>query len=224
MLLREPASATSAFKKLLVPLDAFRFIEPELGAALAETLSRIKGNFQIVEGIQLGDYDWDQYVTCFRVLQSFSAWETHGEWIERVKPKFDQSIQERFDFARAVTLEEKTAAEATRTRIMQMFVKLLPPDTVLCLPTTWNLPPLVDATPNEFLHERLANLKLTVLSPLANLPQVTMPIKYDEVGHTSGLSFVAGQNGDLELLTLTETIAARVQQFELDKFPQQKGS
>lgn len=208
---------TSPFKRLLVAIDAFQFIEPELGAALAEALPSIKTHFQSVEAVQLSAYEWEEFVMCFRLLQSFSAWETHGEWIIREHPHFEASIQERFEFASRVTIEQKAEAEAIRNRIVKNFAELLPSDTVLVMPTTQNVPPFVNAFPHIFTQERMANLKLTVLSPLAKIPQVTIPVKHSPTQST-GLSLIAGQNQDLALLSLAETIAATIDKFERLKF------
>lgn len=208
---------TSPFKRLLVAIDAFQFIEPELGAALAEALPSIKTHFRSVEAVQLSAYEWEEFVMCFRLLQSFSAWETHGEWIIREHPHFEASIQERFEFASRVTIEQKAEAEAIRNRIVKNFAELLPSDTVLVMPTTQNVPPFVNAFPHIFTQERMANLKLTVLSPLAKIPQVTIPVKHSPTQST-GLSLIAGQNQDLALLSLAETIAATIDKFERSKF------
>jgi amidase len=218
VLLKQPGEkGPSPFKKLLVAIDAFQFIEPELGAALAEALPFIKTHFQAAEAIQLAAYEWDEFVMCFRLLQSFSAWETHGAWIKREHPQFDPSIEERFEFASRVTLEQKKDAEKIRNRILENFAKLLPSDAVLVVPTTQNVPPFVNAFPHIFMQERMANLKLTVVSPLAKLPQVTIPVKYN-LTQTTGLSFIAAQNQDMALLTLAETIAGTIEKFERLKF------
>lgn len=221
VLLNEKASGKTP-KRLLVATDAFQFIDPILGADLAEALAKVRSVFDAAESISLTDMGWNDYFGYFRIIQSFNAWKAHGEWVTAVQPHFDPSIQERFDFAKSVTDEQHAIAAAARAKIIEQFHKLLPPGTVLCLPTTWDLPPRVDATPNEFLHERLANLKLTCISPLAEVPQVTIPIRYKETVST-GLSFMAGKNEDLSLLELTELLSGLFHKFELEKFPQLVG-
>ena len=218
VLLKEKAVG-KPFKKLLVATDAFEFINPILGAALAEALTCVRKSFDSAEGTDLTAFGWNDYLGYFRIIQSFSAWKTHGDWVTSVKPKFDDSIQERFDFARDVTEEQNAAATAERTKIIEHFQKMLAGDTVLCMPTTWDLPPQVDATPNEFLHERLANIGLTCVSPLACVPQVTVPIRYSNTA-TTGLSFIAGQNEDLNLLQLCEQLSESFRKFESEKYPQ----
>jgi amidase len=217
ILLQEASSGAKA-KKLLVATDAFQYIDPDLGAGLAEALSRIKSSFPSIEAVTLTPMGWDGYLDCFRIIQSFDAWKTHGEWITNVKPAFGSSIHERFDFASKVTDEQNNSAIIEREKIIKQFLHLLPPGTVLCMPTTWDVPPRVDAEADELLHHRLSNLKLTALSPLAKLPQITIPIKFRSDAST-GLSFIAGQHDDMLLLELAEQLAPIFQKFEADRFP-----
>jgi amidase len=217
-ILLQEASCGAKAKKLLVATDAFQYIDPDLGAGLAEALSRIKSSFPSIEAVTLTPMGWDGYLDCFRIIQSFDAWKTHGEWITNVKPAFGSSIHERFDFASKVTDEQNNSAIIEREKIIKQFLHLLPPGTVLCMPTTWDVPPRVDAEADELLHHRLSNLKLTALSPLAKLPQITIPIKFRSDAST-GLSFIAGQHDDMLLLELAEQLAPIFQKFEADRFP-----
>ena len=216
VLLRETATGKKP-KKLLVATDAFQYIEPDLGAALAEALSRVKQFFPAIEAFDFTQMGWDNYLDYFRIVQSFDAWKTHGEWIREVKPNFDASIQDRFDFASKVTVEQNARATGEREKIIKQFLHLLPPGTVLCMPTTWDLPPEVDADADELTHHRFANLKLTCVSPLAHLPQITIPIKFQSDAST-GLSFIAGQHDDMLLLELAEQMAPSFAKFEVDRF------
>ncbi len=85
------------------------------------------------------------------------------------------------------------------------------------MPTTWDLPPYVDADADELMHQRISNLKLTLLSPLAKLPQITIPVKFRSDAST-GLSFVGGQHDDMLLLYLAEQLAPIFKKFEVDLF------
>lgn len=204
-------------KKLLVATDAFKYIEPEFGASLAEALSYIRRLFPVVEAVSLTESGWDIFFDCFRIVQSFNAWKAHSEWIANCKPVFEPIIQERFDFASRVTADQYTTAAGIRTKISELIVGLLPPGTVLCMPTTWDLPPRVDSTPEELLYHRLGNIKLTCVSPLSGTPQVTIPVRYDDE-HSIGISFLAGPNQDLLLLELAESVTAELHKYEADKF------
>ncbi len=219
VLLKEPeeGGTNTKPKKLLVATDAFQYIEPELGAALAEALSRIKGNFPSIEVVSLEKMGWNGYLDCFRIMQSFDAWKAHAEWITSAKPAFSPSIKERFDFASKVTEAQNNAAAIERDKIIKQCLHLLPPATVLCMPTTWDLPPHVDADADELMHQRISNLKLTLLSSLARLPQITIPIKFRSDAST-GLSFLAGQHDDMLLLYLAEQLAPTFEKFEADRF------
>jgi amidase len=204
-------------KKLLVATDAFQYVDPELGAALAEALSRIKGNFPSIEVVSMEKMGWNGHLDCFRTMQSFDAWKSHAEWISTAKPAFSPSIKERFDFASKVTEAQNNAAAIERDKIIKQCLHLLPPGTVLCMPTTWDLPPHVDADADELMHQRISNLKLTLLSPLARLPQITIPVKFQPDAST-GLSFLAGQHDDMLLLYLAEQLAPIFEKFEVDRF------
>src|SRR5262249_124653 len=99
------------------------------------------------------------------------------------------------------TQEQYEEATAFRGKIASEFDKLLNGNTVLCIPTTRDLPPLVGSSDEALLINRQETMKLAVIAPLARLPQVTLPVKLTEAT-TPGLSFVGGKDKDLLILNL----------------------
>jgi amidase len=190
---------------LLVAADAFEYSQPIVRSALLEAVSRISSSFTKVKSISLNELGWNDYFEVFRTIQSYNCWQIHAQWITTVKPRLSKSIQERFDFASKVPTRDYDQACSRRQIIMKHFNSILTPNTVLCLPTTWDFPPLLNSDTKELMRHRQANIKLTSISSLTGLPQVTMPVKLSSETST-GLSLIAASNSDLELLSLTEMI------------------
>ena len=89
---------------------------------------------------------------------------------------------------------------------------LLPPGTVLLLPTAPDIPPALDMPEAELDSFRYRALSLLCLAGHAGLPQLTMPevagrrLLLD--GAPLGLSLLAGPGGDEMLLDLAARLSA----------------
>lgn len=190
-------------KKLLIAIDAFDLVSSELKDTLKDAVKNASKKFQTVEEIHLEGLGWQQFVETYRISQSKQAWDVFGKWITETNPYICTSIKSRFDFASTVTNEKFKEAIATRNDIAQKFAELLAEDSVLCMPTTADLPPLLTSTDEELLKKRLLNFNLSVISPLAGTPEVTIPIAIN-TSKCTGLSFIAGAGSDMRLLYLAK--------------------
>jgi len=204
VLLNENPSAMFP-KKLLIARDTFGLVTKDLKAAIDSAVETIAAKFSEVQEVHLEPYGWEGHAQLYRVFQGRQAWKIYGQWIEETNPAICPSIRERFDFTRTVTAADYEAATEFRNRIVKGFAELLSGDAVLCMPTTTDLPPLIDASDEELLTNRGRNMNLTGVAPLAGVPEVCVPIPVTKET-TTGLSFMASHGNDMLLLNLCRGI------------------
>jgi amidase len=206
VLLGAAPAATAAPSRLLVADDAFAIARGAVRAALDRALTVIQRLFSSVEHITLSPEGLPKWVEVYTPIQNYSAWQSHREWIERVKPQFSETIRERFAIAAWTTREAFEAASRERERIRAALDALLRDGAILCIPTTPNIaPPRNDlALGNSY---RAALFSLLCVAGLAGLPQLSLPLAESD-GCPLGLSILAARNGDEALLALAPIIAA----------------
>ena len=71
-----------------------------------------------------------------RTLQPFEAWQTFQDWIDRANPRFQFSVARNLVQAAGSRPAERAWAALVREEARGRMRQLLPPGTILCLPTT----------------------------------------------------------------------------------------
>lgn len=206
VLFEETAQETALPNRLLLIEDAFALAEDAVRAALEPFVKRLSARLTAAGAIfagepggGLGEWMWR-----FRKIQASEIWKVHGPWIEAQKPRFGPEIAERFAWARTVDPEEVAEATAARTAYTKRLEALVPPGTLLCLPSTPGIAPLTNASADSLLEHRGSVLSLNSIAGLSGLPQVTMPLATVS-GCPVGLSLIAGRNQDMALLAFAES-------------------
>lgn len=212
ILLNEDRSAVLP-KRLLIAKDTFGLVAPELKSAVEAAVDVIASKFSDVQEVHLEPYGWEGHAQLYRVFQGWECWKNYGEWITETKPFICPSIMERFDYTRNVTAEDYKNATEFRNRIVQGFSELLNGDAILCLPTTTDVPPLVEASDKELLMNRARNMNLTSVAPLARTPEVCIPIQLTKTT-TTGLSLMASHGNDMMLLNFCRNLLTAVSETE----------
>ncbi len=143
--------------------------------------------------------DWRD---AFRLIQGFEMQSTLLPFIQSHNVDLGPGIKERFEAAAQITYAEAEAARVKRTEIVQRLGALVPPGTLLVLPTTPTLPP-ERAIPDgaSFAEFRTQTLGYTCLAGHAGLPQISIPAT-EAAGCPIGLSFIGWPGGDEILLDL----------------------
>jgi amidase len=192
-------------RKLLIAEDLFAKLEPGVGGVLAPALARISAMFGEVKKVMVAGERASAWRDVFRIIQSSEAWATHGEWVNRVQPRFGPGVKERFEAAPKLTPEEIGAAQGARAEIRSRMEELVPDDAVLVLPTTPGIAPL-RGTPEPELNLFRAKA-LEMLSPAghAGMPQISLPLGAFE-GCPVGISLLAARGRDEALLDLAVAI------------------
>jgi amidase len=198
-----PARASGLPERLLIATDAFALASEPIRGALAPHVDRLRARFARVEEIVLGDeglFSWQQTM---RALQGYEVWQTHGEWIARVKPAFGPGIRERFQWAATIAREDALAASARREQISQLLDALLD-GAALCMPTVPFVAPVRNAATAE--QDRTGALSLLCVASLGRLPQITLPVATAD-GCQVGLSLLGRRGTDLPLLELAAQVS-----------------
>lgn len=200
VLLRDAAPAVPA-GRLIAARDAFALAEDAAAPELERALQRVAALLGSPQALTVGDEPLERWMDWFRFPQGEEAWAAHGEWINRVKPRFGPAIQGRFQWAATVAPADVAQARSRREQIARRMDTLLEGGAVLAVPSAPGIalprnapPPVVDAL-------RARALPILCIAGLARLPQVSLPLaKVD--GCPLGLSLIAARGNDTLLLDL----------------------
>ena len=203
-----PAAAT-----VLVATDAMAQLLPgareTIGAALPGVFSALGAPVQEVILAPEGLGDW---FATFRDLQYAEIWEAHGEWARAIRPTFGPQVGSRMTLVEAACGSPDPAVQARhaslmalrqreRQRIRAHLDALLPPGTVMLLPTMPDIAPVCGASPADTVIFRERALGLLCAAGLGGLPQLSIPVATVD-GCPVGLSLLGGRGTDAWLLAL----------------------
>lgn len=194
-------------RRLLIAEDLFDAAGDAVRQALADGIARIATLLGQPESVVVAADALPAWRNAFRLIQSAEAWASHGEWIARVLPSFGPGVRERFAAAATLDAAEVEGARALRETVRRRMTGLLPPGTVLLLPSAPGIAPRRDAEAAVFDDLRAAALQLLCPAGHAGLPQVSLPLGTLD-GLPLGLSVMGAAGSDEQLLTLAERLAA----------------
>jgi amidase len=190
--------------------DAFEMSDPEVQAALAPVVARMRHHYPVRE-TSLKAMDAPPLDTWFKIyggVQWPEIWSCLGTWIESAEPEFGPHIARSFELSRTVDRTRINGAVQERERLFRVLRSFLGAHDLLCLPTSSGLPPLreaaeVDRRASPYYRHTLS---LTAIAGIGRLPQVTLPLA-DSGGVPVGLSLIAAQDRDLFLAEAARALA-----------------
>ncbi len=185
--------------RLVIAVDAFGFAEPETAAALAPMLDRLKTLIPDWREEVLAPPGLVAWGRAQRTLQPVEAWETFRAWIERDNPRFAFSVARGLAMGAATPEAERGWAALTRQEVRGRLRHLLPPGTVLAMPTTPFPAPKAGLPLPALGPIRDQILSLCAMGGLAGHPQVSLP-GASVAGRPVGLSLIAARGADTLLL------------------------
>ncbi|WP_376703293.1 amidase [Mesorhizobium sp. ISC25] len=152
----------------------------------------------------------DDLYWCFRKLQGYEAWQSHGAWIAGGDRMLGPGVKERFEHG--ATIDAATAHRETERRVSFRveLAGLLGDDGVLVLPTAPGAAPLKAASFDDLQTYRERALRLLCLSGLSGFPQITLPLGKTG-GAPFGLSLLGPKNSDRQLIALAVRILSAYQ-------------
>ena len=201
------APAAELPRTLLIAVDAFGFADPDVAAALRPMVERLTRLIGPAREEIMAPPGLSVWARAQRTLQPVEAWNTFRDWVERDNPRMAFSVA-RGLIAGAQTPEgDRTWAELMRREARGRMNWLLPPGTILCLPTTpFPAPakglPLPVLTP---LRDRITCL--CAQGGLTGVPQVSLPGATVD-GAPVGLSIIGGRGSDAVLVAVAQAMAA----------------
>ncbi len=205
VMLDEPIPAALP-TRLIVAADGFAFADPEVGAALqpmVEQLRRLIGDSRDETMAPGGLVQW---LRAQRVLQPAEAWQTFKEWIERDNPRLAYSVARNLFSGSLIPDSERQSANLVRHEARGRMRQLLPPGTILCLPTTPFPAPKRGLSLSASSAFRERTLCLCAHGGLTGVPQISIPGGIVD-GAPVGLSIIGGHHTDASLVAVARALA-----------------
>jgi amidase len=192
---------------LIIATDAFGFADPGVAAALQPLVDRLAALIGTVRHDIMAPPGLSIWAKAQRALQPTEAWETFRPWVETHNPRFAFSVARNLVATASIPASERSWAALMRAEARGRMAYLLPPGTILCLPTTpfpapkRGLPlPVLDP-----LRDRITCL--CAHGGLAGHPQVNLPGATLD-GLPIGLSIIGARGTDTTLIAVAKAMEA----------------
>ncbi len=192
---------------LIIAVDAFGFADAGVAEALQPMVDRLADLIGNVREEVLAPQGLSIWARAQRTLQPHEAWQTFRTWVERDNPRMAFSVARGLVAGAMISEADRGWAELMRQEARGRTAYLLPPGTILCLPTTPFPAPM-------------KGLSLPVLGPLRDritclcahggltgVPQVSLPGTTVD-GLPIGLSIIGGRGTDATLVAVARAIEA----------------
>ena len=191
--------------RVLLAQDAFALAMPDAQQALQPALERVYKVLGKAERVTVSSEGLNDWFEVFRVIQFAEIWETHREWVTRVKPNFGIAIGKRFEAVAKVTPAEVAQMKPKREELAARLDKLLAGNAVMLLPSVPDVAPLLNCPHDQTTAFRERAMGMLCISGIGRLPQVSLPLATVN-GLPLGLSLVAARGNDEMLLQLARQI------------------
>ncbi len=194
-------TATALPHTLVVATDAFGFADPAVATALTPFVERLAGIIGTRRDETLAPQGLSVWKDAQRTLQSSESLRTFSPWLDRFNPRMQYSVARNLALAGLITDADRTRAALMREEARARLRLLLPPGTILCLPTTPFPAPLLGQSISALAFPRERITCLACLGGLTGSPQVNLPGALVD-GAPVGLSIVGGRGTDSALLAV----------------------
>jgi len=195
--------------RLVIAMDAFGFADAETSAALQPMVDALAKRVRDVREELLAPPGLSVWARAQRTLQPYEAWQTFRPWLDRDNPRLQFSVARGLALAATIPEGERQWAALMRAEARARLGWLLPPGTILCMPTTpFPAPPKgLSLTALEPVRSRI--LCLAAHGGLAGFPEASLPGAHVE-GVPVGLSVLGARGSDAALVAVAQaTEAAR---------------
>jgi len=191
--------------RLVIASDAFALADPETAAALEPLVARLRALIGDVREEALAPPGLAAWARAQRTLQPYEAWETFREWIDQANPRFQFTVARNLALAPLIPASERGWAALVRQEARGRLRQLLPPGTIICLPTTPFPAPLCGQPVSvlEPLRDRIT--ALCAHGGLTGVPQVSIPGAEID-GLPVGLSILGPRGSDAMLVAVAQAL------------------
>ena len=194
-------------QRLVIASDAFALADPETAAALQPAVARLGALIGEVREAAMAPPGLAAWARAQRNLQPYEASQTFRDWLDRVNPRLQFSVARNLALGASIPAEERSWAALVREEARGRMRQLLPPGTILCLPTTPFPAPLCGQPLGVLDPLRNRITALCAHGGLTGHPQVSIP-GASVGGLPVGLSIVAARGQDAQLVTLARALAS----------------
>jgi amidase len=193
--------------RLVVAVDAFGFADAETAAALQPMVRRLSELVGEVREDLLAPPGLSVWSRAQRTLQPYEAWLTFRHWVDRHNPRLAFSVARNLALAGAIPESERQWAALMRDEARARVTWLLPPGTILCMPTT-PFPAPRKGLPLATLDPLRARINcLAAHGGLTGVPQVSLPGASVD-GLPVGLSILGARGSDAALVAVAKAMEA----------------
>ena len=194
--------------RLVIAVDAFGFADADTRAALAPMVKRLSALVREVREDVLAPPGLSVWSRAQRTLQPYEGWLTFKEWLDRDNPRMQFSVARGLALASAIPESERQWAALMRLEARARLEWLVPPGTILCMPTT-PFPAPRKGLPLSTLDPLRARIScLASHGGLTGVPQVSVPGGTVD-GMPVGLSILAGRGADASLMAVARALEGR---------------
>jgi amidase len=193
--------------RLVVAIDAFGFADPETSEALQPMVQALSAMMKEVREDLLAPPGLSVWARAQRTLQPYEGWLTFKEWLDRDNPRMQFSVARGLAMAAAIPESERQWAALMRAEARARLAWLVPPGTILCMPTT-PFPAPRKGLPLATLDPLRARIGcLTSHGGLTGVPQVSVPGATVN-GLPIGVSIVGARGSDAALVAVARAMEA----------------
>ena len=145
--------------------------------------------------------------SAFRVLQGRAIWQTHGDWVTRVQPRFASDIAARLTWSASLTEDDEQSAAAAARRVVDALVKWSDDGRyALALPSSPGAAPRLDLPAEAMTRYRETLMGMTALAGLWGAAVLAAPWLTDQ-NAPWGVSVIAAPGQDRPLLAAARRLA-----------------
>ncbi len=191
--------------KLIVAVDTFGFADANVAAALQPMVKRLAALIGASREEIMAPPGLSVWARAQRTLQPFEAYNTFKPWLDTGNPRFAFSVAKALVMGSMVPESERVWANLMRQEARGRLAYLLPPGTILCLPTTPFPAPLkgLPLSVLDPLRDRITCL--CAQGGLAGHPQVNIPGSTVD-GLPVGLSIIGARGSDATLVAVAQAL------------------
>jgi amidase len=193
--------------RLVVAVDAFGLADDETESVLHPMVCRLSALVRSVREDHLAPAGLSVWARAQRTLQSSEAWVTFKDWVDRENPRMAWSVARGLALAATISEPEREWAALTRAEARARLAWLLPPGTILCLPTTPFPAPRKGLALGVLAPLRARIACLAAHGGLTGVPQVSIPGAHVG-GLPVGLSILAARGADATLVAVAKAMEA----------------
>lgn len=192
--------------RLVIAADAFGFADTDVAEALQPMVKRLAALVGASREELMAPQGLSVWARAQRTLQPAEAYNTFKGWLDARNPRFAFSVARALVMGSLISESDRIWANLMRQEARARMRYLVPPGTILCLPTTPFPAPAVGQPLQvlEPLRDRITCL--CAQGGLAGHPQVSLPGATVD-GLPVGLSIIGARGSDASLVAVARALA-----------------